>query len=185
VKSTADLGPGAIRLGRDGFERVEDRREVELTSLRRVEEEARAKDRRASVVKHEDDDTRRVLEESPRKDVATPLGALHSQPPTPVNAQVPKLGRRTSESADMGLDTPASPAKRNFALTSAWGGPSGDGDNRHVLDISFGDDQAVDLSDIPMAEDVDVLLASEPLVEKKDELAEFEAKPIVWSGGVR
>jgi hypothetical protein len=174
VKGKGD-GPStsAIRLGRDGFEKVEDRREVELRDLRRVEEQARVVERKASI------DAMAIEAEATKEDTApTPVPLpVTSQPPTPT---VPTLHRRSeSINAPPAGGVALSPVKSNFALKSAWGGG---GDEPHQsLDLSFGDDQAVDLSDIPMAEEE----ISAPFVpEEKDEWAELLRKPVVWSGGV-
>jgi hypothetical protein len=187
VKSTADSGNASgIRLGRDGFERVEDRREVELTSWRRVEEAAREKDRRESLNASADlggSQEQGEIEE----DVGGPPN--QSLPPTPGISQFPKLSHKRSESTEI-LPVPvaaASPVKSTFALTSAWGGAGGEGLDVKAMDFAYGEDQVVDLSDIPiLVEDIvqDEPVETETKLEMKDEVAEFLTRPIVWSGGV-
>lgn len=91
VKSRDDL-TGVVRLGRDGFEKVEDAREKEMGALAKQEEAARAE-----VVRKES-----IVTEEPVSEVEVSS--------IPVSTPMPKR----SESIDE--------QKSNFAMTSAWSG---------------------------------------------------------------
>jgi len=163
VKSRGDVEVAAVRLGRDGFEKVEDRHEKEMKMLAIQEEAARVTEkRRESMVSHEE-----TVEDSPRmtrereSDERSPVMPLHKR----------------SES----LDTAQSPTKRTFALTSAWGEAKEEEDAPLLYE---GDQSALDLSDIA-AEPEEAEFVPDVVEEVvPSEMELFEAKPTVWSGGV-
>ena len=167
VKSRGDVEVAAVRLGRDGFEKVEDRHEKEMKVLAQQEEAARTKEqRRQSLMSQEE-----RVEVSPR--------VTREREPDEKSSPVTMLHKR-SESLDTAVMQ--SPTKPAFALTSAWGIAK----QKEDVVLSYeGDQMALDLSDI-VAEPEEEQLVEPDKVEKKEpsEMELFEAKSIVWSGGV-
>ncbi|KAK8854541.1 hypothetical protein IAR55_003280 [Kwoniella newhampshirensis] len=148
----------SIRLGRDGFEKVEDTHEKEMKLLAAQEEAVRVR-----------------AEEARRESLISEV------PQSPVVPDVPRMTPKRSDSIDVG-----SPATQ-FALKSAWGGerdpeePSFGGGQ----EVVFGGDQELDLSDIVQGDiAVDDLLEEKLLDESPGEMESFEAKPVMWSGKV-
>ena len=175
VKAREDV-VAAVRLGRDGFERVEDQHEKELRMLAKQEEAARVKEqRRESMVSHDEGDQSM---DSPS--VTRQLEADDVNETSPIAVQPPFHKRSES------LDTAAviSPSKALFALTSAWGGEKADSE---ALPLSYeGDQTTMDLSDIVVENDMEGSLHedSEVVPAAPSEMKIFEAKPVVWTGGV-
>ena len=167
VKSRGDVEVAAVRLGRDGFEKVEDRHEKEMKVLAQQEEAARTKEqRRESLMSQEE-----RVEGSPR--------VTRDREPDEKTSPVTMLHKR-SESMDTAVMQ--SPTKPAFALTSAWGSAK----EREAAVLSYeGDQTALDLSDI-VAEPEEEQLVEPDIVESKEpsQMELFEAKSIVWSGGV-
>ena len=163
VKSRGDVEVAAVRLGRDGFEKVEDRHEKEMKMLAQQEEEARESEKRRESMKLEES-----IEESPRvrePDEKPLVTVLH----------------RRSES----IDTAAmqSPTKHTFALKSAWGEAKREED----VPVTYeGDQSALDLSDIVAEQEEQEEIVSPEVAESAGptETEVFEAKSVVWSGGV-
>lgn len=188
VKQKDDIG--TIRMGRDGFERVEDARERELVALARQEQAARKEaERRESLGTPADEVSVGELT------TGSPLARRESASATP---QAPRLDRYPSSSLpqspvvrrdSVSVDTPKSPVKSNFGLTSAWasGAAAEAGENQP---LSLGDQTVLDLSDI---------VADEPEEEEeesmkmdldeedgpaKTEVVKEVAQPVVWNGSV-
>ncbi|WWD19324.1 hypothetical protein CI109_103782 [Kwoniella shandongensis] len=141
-----------IRLGRDGFEKVEDTHEKEMKLLAAQEEAARV--RRAEEARRE----------SPVSEV----------PQSPVVPDVPRMTPKRSES----IDVVGSPANQ-FAMKSAWGEEKADDAHEEAM-FGAGGDQELDLSDIVQGDDViDDLLEEKLLDESPGEMDIFEAKPVI------
>jgi len=174
---TKTAEPGAIRLGRDGLERVEDFREKEMLALQYAEREARdGRERRESLL-------------SQGGDVETPSGAAGDQV-----VQSPEvMHHQRSESTDTPIsstpvakvvsETPAPPTPvRSFSLSSAWAAK----DTVATVDMadvamSFGEDQnQLDLSDIIVDRPDTELDASVDLPADNG----LDAIPVVWTGAV-
>lgn len=160
VKSRGDVEIAAVRLGRDGFEKVEDRHEKEMRVLAQQEEAARTSEKRRESM---DVSKVETVEESPKM-----TREPDERPPVPVT-----LLHKRSESQDTAMQ---SPTKHTFAITSAWG----DAKREEEAVVSYeGDQEALDLSDIVADPEDEVEFVPEP-----SEMEVFEAKPAVWSGGV-
>lgn len=175
---------GAIRLGRDGFEQVEDFRERDMGVLQRQEQAARKEAaRRESWNENENAGSPGVPE--------SPFGGRESASATPQLERVqsnsqsqPQSPVVKRESVDIRpTPTPVavakSPIKSNFGLTSAWGGA--DDSEAQSLSLSMGDQSTLDLSDLVQEPEVDITM---DLVESPVKKELLEDKPVVWSGGV-
>ena len=175
---------GAIRLGRDGFEQVEDFRERDMGVLQRQEQAARKEAaRRESWNENENAGSPGVPE--------SPFGGRESASATPQLERVqsnsqsqPQSPVVKRESVDIRpTPTPVavakSPIKSNFGLTSAWGGA--DDSEAQSLSLSMGDQSTLDLSDLVQEPEVDIIMDLIKSPVKKELL---EDKPVVWSGGV-
>ena len=175
---------GAIRLGRDGFEQVEDFRERDMGVLQRQEQAAiKEAARRESWNENENAGSPGVPE--------SPFGGRESASATPQLERVqsnsqsqPQSPVVKRESVDI-RPTPTpipvakSPIKSNFGLTSAWGGA--DDSEAQSLSLSMGDQSTLDLSDLVQEPEVDITMDLIKSPVKKELL---EDKPVVWSGGV-
>lgn len=183
---------GAIRMGRDGFEKVEDSREREMANLALQEQAARKEaQRRESMGGAADGETPLEGDMSPahhRKESASASAtpqierkASSSLPQSPVV--------RHRESASASVDVPKSPVKTNFGLKSAWTSGPEDATTENQ-GLSLDDQTVLDLSDIVAVdepEDVQMDLDDEvgdAGVEGKPLKETIEAKPVVWSGNV-
>ena len=175
---------GAIRLGRDGFEQVEDFRERDMGVLQRQEQAARKEAaRRESWNENENAGSPGVPE--------SPFGGRESASATPQLERVqsnsqsqPQSPVVKRESVDIRpTPTPVavakSPIKSNFGLTSAWGGA--DDSEAQSLSLSMGDQSTLDLSDLVQEPEVDITI---DLVESPVKKESLEDRPVVWSGGV-
>ena len=175
---------GAIRLGRDGFEQVEDFRERDMGVLQRQEQAARKEAaRRESWNENENAGSPGVPE--------SPFGGRESASATPQLERVqsnsqsqPQSPVVKRESVDIRpTPTPVtvakSPIKSNFGLTSAWGGA--DDSETQSLSLSMGDQSTLDLSDLVQEPEVDITM---DLVESPVKKESLEHRPVVWSGGV-
>ena len=175
---------GAIRLGRDGFEQVEDFRERDMGVLQRQEQAARKEAARRESWNENENAGSPGVPESPfggrESASATPQlervqSSSQSQPQSPVVKR---------ESVDI-RPTPTpipvakSPIKSNFGLTSAWGGA--DDSEAQSLSLSMGDQSTLDLSDLVQEPEVDITM---DLVESPVKKEVLEDEPVVWSGGV-
>jgi hypothetical protein len=161
----------AIRLGRDGFEKVEDVHETELRLLARQEEAARERERRLAEEREREKEEEKTRRES--------VGAsVHEKPESPRAMQSPMQTQRSTFSATPRRESEVlSPSRTTVALTSAWGG--GGDELKDDEPVSYDQDQALDLSDIvpePEADEDEDMVVDEPEVVT-------EAQP-VWSGGV-
>lgn len=175
---------GTIRLGRDGFEKVEDVRDREMANLARQEQAARKEaQRRESLNAQEGGAESPIVPASP----FNPTGGRESASATPQLDRVQSRSQPQSpivkrESVDV-RPKQLSPAKSNFGLTSAW---SAGVDEGEVQSLSMGDQSVLDLSDIvadePEGVKVDIEDFGSPI---KPAEAVLEAEtPVVWSGGV-
>ncbi|WWC71289.1 uncharacterized protein I206_105242 [Kwoniella pini CBS 10737] len=161
VKSKEDNST-TIRLGRDGFEKVENVHEKEMKLLAQQEEFAR------------------LRAEEERK--------LRENPPTPIE-EVEKSpivnkfmdGPKRSESIDI-----SSPLKQPFVI-SAWTGSTPQKSNNEEEEINNFDQSNLDLSDIIVVGDEEPFddLDETPIeAVPKSEMELFEAKEVLWSGGI-
>jgi hypothetical protein len=173
VKQKPDAS--SVRLGRDGFEQVEDFRERDMGVLARQEQAARKEAARRESLNAETPDSPTVPA-SPFGDgrdsaSATPqLENVQSNTVTQPQSQSPVVKR---ESVDI---RPAkSPIKSNFGLVSAWSGGADDSEHQS---LSLGDQSALDLSDIVAEPEVDTVM---DIAVKEGIVSE---KPVVWTGGV-
>ncbi|WVQ80009.1 hypothetical protein IAT38_002110 [Cryptococcus sp. DSM 104549] len=150
VKARAVEEPGAIRLGRDGFEKVEDRREKEMQA---IEEEERAEKRReeARALRGSVDDgvangagladeggvggAGQLSDESKTRARASPSKQLRSAS-LDEQARSPSHARSVSQThAHAQTQAVQSPLRQSFyqagvnppGLTSAWGGAGAEG----------------------------------------------------------
>jgi hypothetical protein len=183
---------GAIRLGRDGFEQVEDFRERDMGVLARQEQAARKEAaRRESWNANEEAGTPQspTVPESPfgigRRESAsaTPqLERVQSNTQTQSQPQSPVVKRESVDIRPTPTPVPVakSPIKSNFGLTSAWGGA--EDAEAQSMSLSLGDQSALDLSDIVQEPEVDIVMELEETVPEKKEV--LEDKPVVWTGGV-
>jgi hypothetical protein len=177
---------GTIRLGRDGFEKVEDVREREMVNLARQEQAARKEaERRESLGAAKDESTGSPIVP------ASPFNAVGARDSASATPQLDRVQSRSQpqspivkrESVDVWAK-PQSPVKSNFGLKSAWSAGAEEGD---VQSLSMGDQSVLDLSDIVADEpeavkmDVDTLDFGSPIKQGLD--VKVEA-PIVWTGGV-
>ncbi|WVF67639.1 hypothetical protein IAT40_002397 [Kwoniella sp. CBS 6097] len=156
----------SIRMGRDGFEKVENTHEKEMKLLAEQEEVARARAEEAA---------KKALEP------AEPV-----EMKSPVVPDVPRFAPRRSESTDLAAASPL--RQTSLSLSSAWGKDIDMTEGEQTDEPIFsGDQNDVDLSDI-VAPDVDLTdLLDEGVPEEEaapSEMELFEAKPVVWSGGI-
>lgn len=195
VKQRDDIG--TIRMGRDGFERVEDARERELGALARQEQAARKEaERRESLGASANPDG----DEAAATDVTagSPLMRRESASATP--QRPPRLDRNASSSLpqspvvkrdSVSVDIPKPLVSSNFGLTSAWAsGAAGEG-SLESQSLSLGDQTVLDLSDIVAdepeeeEESVKMDLDEEETPAKVEVVAkEVPEQPVVWSGSV-
>lgn len=164
VKSRSDMEVGAIRLGRDGFEKVEDRHEKEMRALAQQEEAARTSEKRRESIAAQVETKEELPRVTCEPDEGPPVSVLHKR----------------SES----MDTLHSPTKQSFSLTSAWGDAKRDEEPSMVYEA---DQSALDLSDIVAEPEVVDLVPPEEVLEEPEgpsEIEMFEKRPVVWSGGV-
>ena len=180
---------GAIRLGRDGFEQVEDFRERDMGLLARQEQAARKEAARRESWNLNEEGGSPVVPDSPfgRRDSASATPQMdrvqantQSQPQSPVVKRESVDIRPTPTPVPASVPVTKSPIKSNFGLTSAWGGA--DDSEAQSLSLSLGDQSALDLSDIVQEPEVDIAMEVEEIPVKREIL---EDKPVVWSGGVR
>jgi hypothetical protein len=175
---------GAIRLGRDGFEQVEDFRERDMGVLAKQEQAARKEAARRESWNENENVGSPGVPESPfgggRRESASATPQLervqsNSQPQSPV------VKRESVDIRPTPTPVPVvkSPIKSNFGLTSAWGGA--DDSEAQSLSLSMGDQSTLDLSDLVQEPEVDI---SMDLVESPVKKEALEDKPVVWSGGV-
>ncbi|KAK4689624.1 hypothetical protein P7C73_g487, partial [Tremellales sp. Uapishka_1] len=153
-----------VRFGRDGFEKVEDDREVEMVAIRRMEESAR------------------VREEAKRNSPVTEVeDTVH--PPMMMMMPSPKAETQRKPSVIASPQVAQSPSTRDFAMTSAWGG-EGDSTPIQADFTEFGnnDQGALDLSDIIAQDPIEVDVLEEEKGPSEMEL--LEAKPVGWSGSI-
>lgn len=208
VKGKDSQEVAAIRLGRDGLENVEDFREKEMKQIQQAEMRERSREeeikrRRESLLSASD------IADEVEQDVKSPpsdSAALSRDVDTDFAKASPGTGHQRSESIDK-VDTPVSRAvqsqspsvplpspsrTKSFDLKSAWGQKVGGDDSVGAIAVeeSFGiegeDQNMVDLSDIiTVNEDTgnDLPIITDG-VEELSEKERFEARPIVWSGGV-
>ncbi|WVQ95214.1 hypothetical protein IAU59_002308 [Kwoniella sp. CBS 9459] len=153
----------SVRIGRDGFEKVENTHEKEMKALAEQEGVARTE-----------------AEEMAKK-ATEPDEPVETK--SPVIPDVPRFAPRRSESTDV---VAASPLKETtFALSSAWGKDTAEVE---MDEPTFsGDQNEVDLSDIVASDEVLDDILDDIVSEAKagpTEIEIFEAKPIVWSGGI-
>jgi len=166
---TKSIETGAIRLGRDGLERVEDYREKEMMAIQFAERAAR--------------DTRQ-MRDSEGGDVEPPSGSakedvrspevMHHQ--KPLSIDIPVSSTSVAEiTKSLALPTPA----RSFSLSSAWAAKDTATVDLADVTTSFGDDQnQLDLSDI-LADSPDPGLETNAPVGTFDDTV-----PVVWTGSV-
>lgn len=187
VKQKDDIG--TIRMGRDGFEKVEDLRDGELVALARQEQAARKEaERRESVgtpVGGGDDGDKSM--EIPA--MASPMGTRRESA-----SATPQLERKASSSLPQSpvvkresVDLPSrSPLKSNFGLKSAWS--AGENEAGEKQSLSLGDQTVLDLSDIATEEpgdmDVHMDLDGGELKMEETKVEKLESRPAVWSGSV-
>jgi hypothetical protein len=175
---------GAIRLGRDGFEQVEDFRERDMGVLAKQEQAARKEAARRESWNENENVGSPGVPESPfgggRRESASATPQLervqsNSQPQSPV------VKRESVDIRPTPTPVPVvkSPIKSNFGLTSAWGGA--DDSEAQSLSLSMGDQSTLDLSDLVQEPEVDITM---DLVESPVKKEVLEDKPVVWSGGV-
>jgi hypothetical protein len=175
---------GAIRLGRDGFEQVEDFRERDMGVLAKQEQAARKEAARRESWNENENAGSPGIPESPfgggRRESASATPQLervqsNSQPQSPV------VKRESVDIRPTPTPVPVvkSPIKSNFGLTSAWGGA--DDSEAQSLSLSMGDQSTLDLSDLVQEPEVDISMDPVESPIKKEVL---EEKPVIWSGGV-
>jgi hypothetical protein len=166
---TKSNDPGAIRLGRDGLERVEDYREKEMMAIQSAEREARDSKKRRN---------------SQGGDVEAPTGSadqvvqlpgvMHHQRSLSTDISVSS----TPVAEIAGTPAPPTPA-RNFSLSSAWAVKDTAAVDLADVSMSFGENQyQLDLSDI---------IADSPEVEIETDIPVgdwFNTVPVVWTGAV-
>jgi hypothetical protein len=207
VKGKDSQEVAAIRLGRDGLENVEDFREKEMKQIQQAEMRERSREeeikrRRESLLSASD------IADEVEQDVKSPpsdSAALSRDVDTDFAKASPGTGHQRSESIDK-IDTPVSRAlqsqspsvplpspsrTKSFDLKSAWGRRTeGDDSVGAIGEQSFGiegeDQNMVDLSDIitvneDAGDDLPIITDGEEELSEKER---FEARPIVWSGGV-
>nr|XP_019044990.1 hypothetical protein I302_06906 [Kwoniella bestiolae CBS 10118]OCF23920.1 hypothetical protein I302_06906 [Kwoniella bestiolae CBS 10118] len=171
VKSKSDLEPSSsIRLGRDGFEKVENVHEKEMSLIAQQEESARLK-----------------VEEEKRKELEMANNPNPEPAHSPVTKDQPKfkMNHRKSESIDAALPSPL--RQSSFAnVSSAWNSNVDNEPGAHKEEVSNVDQSNLDLSDIvgDIEMELDDILVEQPKEVEKSEMEVFESKEIVWSGGI-
>ncbi|WWC63600.1 uncharacterized protein I303_106205 [Kwoniella dejecticola CBS 10117] len=160
VKSKEDTS-STIRLGRDGFEKVENVHEKEMKLLAQQEESARLRA----------EEERRLRENPP----PTPIEEKDVQKSPIVNKFTE--GPKRSESIDV-----SSPLKQPL-VSSAWTAPASTDESEQ--EVNNFDQTNLDLSDIVQVGDEMELddLDDREEVPKSD-MQLFEAKEVFWSGGI-
>ena len=168
----------SVRLGRDGFEQVEDFRERDMGVLARQEQAARKEAERRESLNAETPDSPTVP--------ASPFGGGESASATPQLERVQSNNQSQAQSQSpivkresVDVRPAKSPIKSNFGLVSAWSG--GVDDSEHQS-LSLGDQSALDLSDIVAEPEVDTVMDLDEGVSVKEEVV--LEKPVVWTGGV-
>ncbi|KAL1407768.1 hypothetical protein Q8F55_007202 [Vanrija albida] len=176
VKIKDDM-TGEVRIGRDGFEKAEDRREVEMGEIARLEEAQRR--RESGVVEPEPTPASPVRRESVEV-AASPQTAISGSPvaATVASPKSPILRRKSSATLP-----PRAPAA---SLQSAWGSNVVEEINE-AIDFDE-ENQKIDLSDIvpddiTYDDDLDDIAEEKP-VEEKSALQVFLDKPAGWKGGL-
>jgi hypothetical protein len=169
-----------VRLGRDGFEKVEDVREREMKQLAHQEDVARKEaDRRESMTLHElhsDQDTPVSLPLPSPTSAFMPSGTM--KPPT-----LERTKTQRSESIDVDSPRVKQAPRVSFDLTSAWGGASF-GDDGTGQEIIIEDQSALDLSDLVHIDDDEPILIDRPEEVVSTKLPEPAVKPVAWRGTV-
>jgi len=172
---------GAIRLGRDGLERVEDFREKEMLAIQIAEREARDTKSRKESILPEGGDIDLPSETAGGQVVLSPAVMHHQRSMSAASVSSTPVARAVATPiAKSVVESPGPPA-RSFSLSSAWADSSAAVDIAGVTE-SFGEDQnQLDLSDIiSEPQDVDIDVTSDSLATTG-----LNAIPIVWSGLVR
>jgi hypothetical protein len=177
---------GAIRLGRDGFEQVEDFRERDMGVLAKQEQAARKEAARRESWNENENAGSPGIPESPfgggRRESASATPQLERvQSNSQSQPQSPVVKRESVDIRPTPTPVPVvkSPIKSNFGLTSAWGGA--DDSEAQSLSLSMGDQSTLDLSDLVQEPEVDISMDPVESPIKKEVL---EEKPVIWSGGV-
>ncbi|WWC90433.1 uncharacterized protein L201_005368 [Kwoniella dendrophila CBS 6074] len=169
VKSKSDdLVSSSIRLGRDGFERVENAREKEMKLLSEQEELNRLK-----VEQDRLEQELRLKKPEPEK--------------SPITKDIPKFKAEPQRSNSIDV---SSPLRQTF-VHSAWSGttPTKEANEENdSMTISNFDQTNLDLSDIINLDgdmEIDDGLDDKPVEETQpSEMEVFESKEILWSGGI-
>ena len=172
---------GAIRLGRDGLERVEDFREKEMLAIQIAEREARDTKSRKESNLPEGGDIDLLSETAGGQVVQSPAVMHHQRSMSAASVSSTPIARAVATPiAKSVVESPGPPA-RSFSLSSAWADSSAAVDIAAVTE-SFGEDQnQLDLSDIiSEPQDVGIDATSDSLATTG-----LNAIPIVWSGLVR
>ncbi|KAL7422433.1 hypothetical protein Q5752_003081 [Cryptotrichosporon argae] len=174
-----------VRVGRDGFERVEDTRANELRTLER--EEARRRDstevgaRVSAGAGAGADDADNVIDvgQSPATELPGPAPRKSSSAAAPA---VPSPAKRNSSETLLGPGLSAT----QFALSSAWGAPADTVSDAHddAPVRLAGDQDVLDLSDIVAddAYDDDLSKAHGEAPAAKTDMDVFMERPVAWSG---
>lgn len=210
VKQRDDVS-GAIRMGRDGFEKVEDSRERELVALAQQEQAARKEAERRTSMGAAATAAEGVEEgQTPEAAAAisgSPFNRRESMSATPqierkASSSLPQSPVVKRESVSVDVPTTKLPVKTNFGLTSAWSSdahePSSGGVGEQQHDLSLGDQTVLDLSDIVADEPEELDNKDESGEEVKMDLDEeedqgklqeaqttkVEPKPVAWRGSV-
>ncbi|KAK6910949.1 hypothetical protein I203_104984 [Kwoniella mangroviensis CBS 8507] len=181
VKSKSDSEPSSsIRLGRDGFEKVENAHEKEMILLAQQEELARLK---------AEEDKKRELEKinNPSSDVSVSVSEK-----SPMTKDQPKfkVEHKRSESIDTNTILPSPLRQTSLIVNSAWNKDrdreENDDDNANREETFNVDQSNLDLSDIIGDTDMEIddELNDKPEEVKKSEIEVFESKEILWSGGI-
>lgn len=175
VKIKDDM-TGEVRIGRDGFERAEDRRETEMSEIARLEEAQRR--RESGVAEPAPVPPSPVRRESVEV-AASPLATSGSPATATQSPKSPILRRKSSANLP-----PRAPA---VSLQSAWGSNIEE-EVKEAIDFDD-EDQKIDLSDIvPDAVDEDeedhLLEDDMNIDEEKTALQVFLEKPAGWTGGL-
>lgn len=187
VKQRDDIG--TIRMGRDGFEKVEDSRERELVALARQEQAARKEaERRESLVGAEEENASAEFPVSESPMIKRDSVSVTSHIERKASSSLPQSPVVKRESVDIPIPA-RSPIKSNFGLTSAWSAGNNEAGERQSL--SLGDQTVLDLSDIVADEPdedegvkMDLDTEDVEVEESKTEVEKIDVKPVVWSGSV-
>jgi hypothetical protein len=194
VKSKEDSS--GVRLGRDGFERVEDVKEQELFHLQKQEKEARRRESLRDDAKGEEGMDHGFVESA--KPLLSP--ALNDKTSILPSMRQPSLSmgspsKLTNERIPSASIPPESPSGPSIAVMSAWTSGAETKEPEEMRYISMDDQMNLDFSDIANEfetlseenegeqEDMDLGAGAGDGL-KEDERALFDKKPVVWSGGV-